>query len=781
MSHWELRPKNTQTYVECLYEWSDAVEASLNWRTFVTEGSTQIWHAIPIMHPVNDMPMFDYAGKAGSIDDAKNVAAKLLSDKHALVCLLADNDSQSIEPVRYSVADPIHTKSGRVSPQSLGGERNKKLAGTRSETDFDEILSPQPRPHPKLLNTSQFLLQQNQSRPLSPLNPSRGRTASFASIGPESTLHGQPHESSARRFVRWMARNGLRDWTPWVIIAGSVLVKCAVGLGGYSGERTKPMYGDYEAQRHWMEITYHLPISQWYSYDLQYWGLDYPPLTAYVSWICGFVAHKINPEWVALDASRGYESPTSKHFMRMSVLILEVLVYISAVYVYTRIALPGRSRRTQVSSGFTGIKGSRGLWLMACRYNSVMLGLALWAVNMFHLGYDLIGAVFFVASLGFKQMALYYAPAVGSYLLGKCFWLGKNHGTRHFAHLALTTSLSFVLLFLPFLTPSLLTQSIKRIFPFARGLFEDKVANFWCASDVALVKWRKLAWISEAGLQRVALLVTLLGILPGAGMVFGWGFISGAKSPTNSSNGELAPINESTDQSTKLARRRGPTLSLLPFALFSCAMSFFMFSVQVHEKSILLPLMPITLLLAARESETDVENVGMGLGNVWEWGVLVNNVAIFRWVRLNYVVLTLLWNYLVGYDPLLLLTSPQLAYVTIAFIHTLETFIPPPTRYPDFYPVLNVLLSASVFGATWIAVGGIMMIQSAWAAGGFDTGSASQKPIPLRSLNTSISAKSSPVSPNVSETFVTESVRKRRSGLGDIGRIGSNGSGGDGN
>ncbi|KAF8746647.1 ALG6 ALG8 glucosyltransferase family, partial [Rhizoctonia solani] len=679
--------------------------------------------------------------------------------------------------------------------QSVGSETASIRSRAESETDFDEILSPQPRPHPKLLNTSQFLLQQNQSRPLSPLNPSRGRTASFASIGPESTLHGQPHESSARRFVRWMARNGLRDWTPWVIIAGSVLIKCAVGLGGYSGERTKPMYGDYEAQRHWMEITYHLPISQWYRYDLQYWGLDYPPLTAYVSWICGFVAHKINPEWVALDASRGYESPTSKHFMRMSVLILELLVYIPAVYVYTRIALPGRSRRTQ-NIALLSVLLQPALILVDhghFQYNSVMLGLALWAVNMFHLGYDVIGAVFFVASLGFKQMALYYAPAVGSYLLGKCFWLGKNHGTRHFAHLALTTSLSFVLLFLPFLTPSLLTQSIKRIFPFARGLFEDKVANFWCASDVALVKWRKLAWISEAGLQRVALLVTLLGILPGAGMVFGWGFIGGAKSPRNSSNGELAPIDESTDQSTKLARRRGPTLSLLPFALFSCAMSFFMFSVQVHEKSILLPLMPITLLLAARESETDVENVGMGLGNVWEWGVLVNNVAIFSmWPLLkrdgqglNYVVLTLLWNYLIGYDPLALSSSlvkfVSLAYITIAFIHALEALVPPPTRYPDFYPVLNVLLSASVFGATWVAVGGIMMIQSAWAAGGFDTGSASQKPIPLRSLNTSISAKSSPVSPNVSETFVTESVRKRRSGLGDIGRIGSNGSGGDGN
>jgi alpha-1,3-glucosyltransferase len=57
-----------------------------------------------------------------------------------------------------------------------------------------------------------------------------------------------------------------------------------------------------------------------------------------------------------------------------------------------------------------------------------MLGLTLWALNMFHLGHDLAGAVCFVASLGFKQMALYYAPAVGCYLLGKCFWLGKEHG-----------------------------------------------------------------------------------------------------------------------------------------------------------------------------------------------------------------------------------------------------------------------------------------------------------------------------------------------------------------
>lgn len=53
------------------------------------------------------------------------------------------------------------------------------------------------------------------------------------------------------------------------------------------GFQVPPMHGDFEAQRHWMELTIHLPLSKWYTYDLQYWGLDYPPLTAYHSWLVG--------------------------------------------------------------------------------------------------------------------------------------------------------------------------------------------------------------------------------------------------------------------------------------------------------------------------------------------------------------------------------------------------------------------------------------------------------------------------------------------------------------
>ena len=45
------------------------------------------------------------------------------------------------------------------------------------------------------------------------------------------------------------------------------------------GAGKPPMFGDYEAQRHWMEITYNLPVNEWsvefviatHIYDAWFW------------------------------------------------------------------------------------------------------------------------------------------------------------------------------------------------------------------------------------------------------------------------------------------------------------------------------------------------------------------------------------------------------------------------------------------------------------------------------------------------------------------------------
>ena len=49
------------------------------------------------------------------------------------------------------------------------------------------------------------------------------------------------------------------------------------------------------------------------------------------------------------------------------------------------------------------------------------------------------------------------------------------------------------------------------MFPFSRGLYEDKVANFWCTASV-VVKLRQL--LSRDMLTMLAAVTTLLAVLP---------------------------------------------------------------------------------------------------------------------------------------------------------------------------------------------------------------------------------------------------------------------------
>lgn len=78
-----------------------------------------------------------------------------------------------------------------------------------------------------------------------------------------------------------------------LIILIALLFRLLVSLHSFSGESKPPTFGDFEAQRHWMEITFNLPLKDWYrntgSNDLKYWGLDYPPLSAYWAYITGYL------------------------------------------------------------------------------------------------------------------------------------------------------------------------------------------------------------------------------------------------------------------------------------------------------------------------------------------------------------------------------------------------------------------------------------------------------------------------------------------------------------
>jgi alpha-1,3-glucosyltransferase len=482
------------------------------------------------------------------------------------------------------------------------------------------------------------------------------------------------------------------------------------------------MHGDYEAQRHWMEITTQLPVSQWYFHDLQWWGLDYPPLTAYHSWLCGRIGAMINPAWFALYTSRGSDDPMLKVFMRATVMISEYLIFIPAAVIFIRRFSKFSGVPTWTSSlALVAFLMQPGLILIDhvhFQYNTVMLGFVLASMSSMLAGRYLWSAVFFVAALGFKQMALYYAFSVFSYLLGSCIFPSIN--AARFLGIAVATLASFAILVLPLVLGTLydvsrgvdarpdldgpppplplfpglanyldnqafyypiveqLFQMIHRIFPFARGLFEDKVANFWCALNVVV----KLRNYPPEMLQSAALAGTLASIVP-----------------------------------PNLILLFQPRKDLLPLAFATTAWGFFLFSYQVHEKSVLLPLMPMTLLLAGRQGMSKNTRAWVGFGNLlgaWTMFPLLARVDL----RVPYTVLTLLWAYLMGMPPTSLgayFQDGQGAWIQWGTVllhggfyfamgawHVLEMFVPTPPGKPDLWVVANVGVGAAGFSICYL-------------------------------------------------------------------------------
>ena len=66
----------------------------------------------------------------------------------------------------------------------------------------------------------------------------------------------------------------------------------------------------------------------------------------------------------------------------------------------------------------------------------------------------------------------------------------------------------------------------------------------------------------------------------------------------------------------------GPLFPLLLLSMLTSSISFFLFSFQVHEKTILVPLLPLTLIMVGAPASAE--------STTWELGMLTNNVAVFR-------------------------------------------------------------------------------------------------------------------------------------------------------
>ncbi|KAJ7591180.1 glycosyltransferase family 57 protein [Mycena floridula] len=346
---------------------------------------------------------------------------------------------------------------------------------------------------------------------------------------------------------------------------------------------------DFEVHRNWLAITHSLPISKWY-YDAP---LDYPPFFAYFEKLLSIAASFVDPKIVELT-NLNYDAWTVIAYQRSTVILTELVL--GAVLVkFVRSATDSSMQRIISTSLFLH-PGFLIVDHIHFQYNGFMFGILLWSIYMAQNGNKLACGILFAILLNFKHIYMYLAPAYFVYLL-RSFCLSPS-GTlqiKNFLSLANAVILVFLLSFGPFIVMGQVPQVLSRLFPFTRGLNHAYWApNFWAlvtASDRVLLRYIKQSGlnvvVNDPGVtstSRGLVGDTVFAVLP-----------------------NVKPIHTFTltlaFQTVVLGKLWfNPTYKSFLTSLTLCGYASFLFGWHVHEKAILLVLVPLSLLAAERHA-----------------------------------------------------------------------------------------------------------------------------------------------------------------------------------
>jgi len=369
----------------------------------------------------------------------------------------------------------------------------------------------------------------------------------------------------------------------------------------------------------------------------------------------------------------------------------------------------------------------------------VSLGFALW--SFFYMTKEqrtkrdfqncVVGAILFCLALNFKQMTLYYAPAVFAYLLGRCCGNLKVFTSR-FVKLGVTVMSIFALHWFPFVwySPSReileqlggfhtttttnvgerLLHVLHRIFPFQRGLFEGKVSNLWCALSTKPISIRTR--IPQSYQPMVALAVTLLLTLPACVKLFQVGQSRDRRCRRNQEDSHPNDNHNHNNHDDKIAH---DDWCCLLWGTSSTSLAFFLASFQVHEKSILMVLAPVSLLFI---EDFDFV-IWFSLVSTWTlWPLICVDRLQVAYVCTTIIFIMIVWlcrpalqqkrkeegrilSSSVFDQSILMKCIPLLSFSAMLCLHLLEVFVNVPLNLPDLFPVLWSICGCAMFCISW--------------------------------------------------------------------------------
>ncbi|KAJ6539236.1 glucosyltransferase [Mycena capillaripes] len=350
---------------------------------------------------------------------------------------------------------------------------------------------------------------------------------------------------------------------------------------------------DFEVHRNWLAITYSLPISKWYYDTTSEWTLDYPPFFAYFEKLLSIPASFIDPKIVDLN-NLNYDTWSVIAYQRTTVILSE-LVLGAVLLRFIRGSVDPSTQRIISASLFLH-PGFLIVDHIHFQYNGFMFGILLWSILMARNGNKLASGVLFAVLLNFKHIYMYLAPAYFIYLLRSfCISPSGKLEIKNFLSLANAVIAVFIVSFGPFIVMGQIPQVLSRLFPFTRGLNHA----YWAPNAWALVTAADRVLLRYASRTGADVAINVSGVASTSrGLVGDTVF---AVLPN------IKPIHTFiitvAFQSIALVKLWfTPTYKSFLTALTLCGYASYLFGWHVHEKAILLVLVPLSLLAAERHA-----------------------------------------------------------------------------------------------------------------------------------------------------------------------------------
>jgi len=369
---------------------------------------------------------------------------------------------------------------------------------------------------------------------------------------------------------------------------------------------------DFEVHRNWLAITSSLPYTKWYTENTSEWTLDYPPYFAWFEFLLSKVAVHFDPEMLKVD-NLNYSSGLTIMFQRLSVIVTDLVFALGvkscADTLPSLLGSTAEKHAGGVSRANTLVillLSNTGLFLVDhihFQYNGFLSGILLLSIGSLGTGNYMLASVWFSVLLNLKHIYLYIAPAYGIFMLrsycfkstqdGRILW--SSFSLLHLLSLGVAVLANVVIAFGPFLHCGQLEQVLSRLFPFRRGLCHAYWApNTWAVYNmvdkVLVVAGKMMGKLDSSdtvasmtgGLVQDITHTVLPNISPLATAIITLVSMVPA----------LVKLWTSPNSVTMFLR-----------CLVLCAWSSFLFGWHVHEKAVLLIILPLAILALGSKQE----------------------------------------------------------------------------------------------------------------------------------------------------------------------------------